>query len=156
MFPETAVPPMNTGDPAQMVVPATTEAAGIGLTVTLIELEFEQPFVPVSVTVYVVVLVGCTDGLDMVDVNPDGVLPHAYVSEPTDDAPMVKAASPTHTVDEEPAFAAGSALVVIVTLFELLQPPALVSVRVYVVADVGDAVGLKFVDELKAVEGDHE
>jgi hypothetical protein len=52
VFPATAVPlPIDTGEPAQMVCAPATAASGIGLTVTLIELEFEQPFVPVSVTV---------------------------------------------------------------------------------------------------------
>ena len=55
---------------------ATTDAAGRELTVTFIEFEFEQPFVPISVTVYVEVDVGDMEGLDIVEVNPLTELPH--------------------------------------------------------------------------------
>jgi hypothetical protein len=49
-------------------------AAGSGFTVTTTLFELEQPVrVVVSVTVYVVVVVGLTKGFASVEVNPPGV-----------------------------------------------------------------------------------
>ena len=48
----------------------------------------------------------------------------------TDVAPIVNADAPTQMLDGEPAAAAGSGFVVIVTEFELEQPPEFVSVSV--------------------------
>jgi hypothetical protein len=47
---------------------------GNGITVMVTELEFLQPFTPVSVSVYVVDNIGDTVGFDEVELNPDGLL----------------------------------------------------------------------------------
>jgi hypothetical protein len=49
-------------------------AFGNEFTVTVTEFEFTQPFELVSVTVYMVVAVGLTDGFAAVEVNPEGEL----------------------------------------------------------------------------------
>ena len=74
MLPTTAVPPIDTELPVQMAVLEITDAAGRGLTVIVTELELIQPLEFVSVSVYDVVDVGLTDGLDKVELNPDGLL----------------------------------------------------------------------------------
>jgi hypothetical protein len=51
-------------------------ATGKEFTVTVTELELTQPFELVSVTVYVVVVVGLTVGLADVELNPEGELAH--------------------------------------------------------------------------------
>ena len=56
----------------------------------------------------------------------------------------------------EPALTVGSAFTEIVTVAVLLQPNELVPVAVYIVVDVGFAVGLVHVTQDMPVEGDHE
>ena len=76
MLPPTAVVPILTFDPLQIVASDPASAVGNGLTVTVTLLDLEQPVpVIVSVTVYVVVVVGLATGLDtVVELNPvDGV-----------------------------------------------------------------------------------
>ena len=63
--------------PVQIGLLATVAAAGNGLTVIDTVLDLTQLFELVSVSVYVVVIVGDTDGLANVDVNPAGLLVHA-------------------------------------------------------------------------------
>ena len=62
---------------------------------------------------------------------------------------------PVQIVALEPAEATGKLFTVTVTLLAFTQPLELVSVTVYVVVDVGFAVGLDTVAELNPVEGDH-
>jgi hypothetical protein len=59
------------------VEPAAVAAAGKAFTVMVTEFDFTQPLELVSVTVYVVVIVGDTDGLAAVEVNPAGLLTQA-------------------------------------------------------------------------------
>jgi len=62
-------------EPVQIVALEPADATGKLLTVTVTLFEFTQPLELVSVTVYVVVLVGLAVGLDtVVELNPvDGV-----------------------------------------------------------------------------------
>ena len=60
--------------PVQMLLFAMVAATGSGLTVITTELDFTQLFELVSVRVYVVVIVGLTDGLAELEVNEPGVL----------------------------------------------------------------------------------
>jgi hypothetical protein len=76
VLPVTAVPPIVNELPEQIVFAGPVTADGIGLTVTVTEFEFTQPFEFVSVTVYTVVTLGLTDGLADVEVNPAGLLTH--------------------------------------------------------------------------------
>ena len=95
------------------------------------EFDFVQPVaVIVSVKVYVVVVVGVTDGLLAVEVKPLGLLTQLYVSPVTGDAPTV--AVPPLVMDWLlPAFADGTGFTVITTLWLFVQPPAvIVSVNV--------------------------
>ena len=64
---------------------------------------------------------------------------------------------PEQIVAIDPAAATGNGFTVTVILLDLEQPVAvMVSVTVYVVVDVGLAVGLDTVVELNPVEGVHE
>ena len=63
-------------DPVQMLLFAMVAAAGKGLTVIITELDFTQLLELVSVRVYVVVTVGDTEGLELIEVNPVGLLTH--------------------------------------------------------------------------------
>ena len=63
MLPPTAVAPILAVDPVQIVALDPASAAGNGFTVTVTVLEFTQPLLFVSVTVYVVVEVGLAVGL---------------------------------------------------------------------------------------------
>ena len=116
---------------------------GIGFTVTTTVLEFVQLVaVIVSTKVYVVVTVGLTLGLLDVEVNPEGDEVHAYVFPLTALAPMVVEV-PLQIDLAEPALALGNGLTVTVTVFDLLQPVAvIVSTKVYVVVTVGLTFGL--------------
>ena len=64
-------------------------------------------------------MVGETDGLALVEVKPDGLLVHEYVSEPTA-LPPIEVEEPELIVWALPALAAGKAFTVInaVSLFE--------------------------------------
>src|SRR6185312_2548489 len=154
VLPPTALAPIDVDDPVQIVALVPAEATGKLLTVTVTLLAFTQPLELVSVTVYVVVEVGLAVGLEVVvpDKPVDGV--HAYVLPPTALAP-IDVDEPVQIVALEPADATGRLLTVTVTLFEFTQPLELVSVTVYVVVEVGLAVGLDTVVELNPVEGDH-
>ena len=73
MSPATGAAPIESLEPIQIILELPALAAGTGLTVTVIEFELVQPVaVIVSVKVYVVVIVGETEGLERVDVNPEG------------------------------------------------------------------------------------
>ena len=74
MSPETAAAPIAIALPEQSAELAITLAAGTGLTVMVTEFEAEQPAPVVSVMVYVVVMVGETDGFDDVELKPVGLL----------------------------------------------------------------------------------
>ena len=66
---------MEIATPEQLLVFAIVAAAGKGLTVIITEFDLIHPVaVIVSVTVYVVVTVGATEGLAAVEVNPAGLL----------------------------------------------------------------------------------
>ena len=68
-----AAAPIVIGDPLQIELGLPALAAGSAFTVIITELELVQPVaVMVSVMVYVVVTVGETDGLAVVEVNPAG------------------------------------------------------------------------------------
>ena len=90
-------------------------------------------------------MVGDTDGLASVEVNPAGLLVQAYVLPATEVAPILI---------EEPVqigllaivAAAGSGLTVIDTVFDFTQLLEFVSVSVYVVVIVGDADGLATIE----------
>ena len=73
--PLTAVAPSDMVVPEQMAVLAVILAEGSGLTDIFTLLKLEQPVaLTVSTNVYVVVVVGLTDGLEDVELNPDGEL----------------------------------------------------------------------------------
>lgn len=61
-------------EPAQMAVLEITAAAGSGFTLIVTEFELVQPFDPVSVTVYVVVEEGDTEGFAIVELKPPAEL----------------------------------------------------------------------------------
>ena len=65
--------------------------------------------------------------------------------------------APEQIVALDPAAATGNGFTVTVMLLDLEQPVAvIVSVTVYVVVEVGFAVGLETVVELNPVDGVHE
>ena len=65
--------------------------------------------------------------------------------------------APLQIVAFDPAAATGNGLTVTVTLLDLLHPVAvIVSVMVYVVVEVGLALGFDIVELLKPVDGVHE
>jgi len=75
------------------------------------------------------------------------------VSPPTAVEP-IDVDEPEQIVAFDPAAATGNGLTVTVTEFDLVQPVAVtVSVTVYVVVEVGFAVGLDTVVELNPVDG---
>ena len=85
--------------------------------------------------------------------NPvEGV--QAYELPPTALAP-IDVEEPVQIVALEPADATGRLFTVTVTLLELTQPLAFASVTVYVVVDVGLAVGLDTVVLDNPVDGVH-
>jgi len=119
----------------------------------------EQPFASVTVTMYVVVTVGLAVGLAAVDeLNPvDGLHTYVYGLVPpvaVGDPPIVVLV-PLQIVLSEPASATGRACNVTVTVSDAEQPFASVTVTMYVVVEVGLAVGLAAVDELNPVDGLH-
>jgi len=116
------------------------------LTVIVTEFEFEQPLELVSVTVYVAVAAGDTDGLDIVELKPETVLAHEYVLPDTAAAPIVNAGTPAQIVDGDPAAAAGSGLTVMVTELDLVHPFELVSVKVYEAVLAGETDGFASVE----------
>ena len=67
----------------------------------------------------------------------------------------IEVEEPVHIVAFEPADATGRLFTVTVTLLELTQPLAFVSVTVYVVVEVGLAVGLDTVVLDNPVDGVH-
>lgn len=75
VLPDTAAAPRLVEVAEQIVFDAMTAAAGVA-TVTVTELDAEHPAELVSVTVYTVVTVGATDGLEDTEVNPEGELVH--------------------------------------------------------------------------------
>ena len=67
--------PIEVDEPVQILVELPVLNVGIGLTVTLTESVFEHPDeVIVCLSIYSVVVVGLTDGLLLVEVNPLGLL----------------------------------------------------------------------------------
>jgi hypothetical protein len=79
------------------------------------------------------------DGLQEYDVPPD---------------PLSVVFPPAQTVASVPALAVGNALTVTMTLSSSLQPLALVTVKVYVVVETGEATGLAMLGLLRPVVGD--
>ncbi len=74
MHPEMEVEPIVVELPAQIKLLVPVDAAGSGFNVTTILLLFEQPVaVMVSVSVYVVVDNGFTEGNAEVELNPTGL-----------------------------------------------------------------------------------
>lgn len=72
--PVTAAAPMLVELPVQMACALPALATGSGFTVTVMLLEAEQPVaLMVSVSVYVVIAVGDTVGLDEAEVKPAGL-----------------------------------------------------------------------------------
>lgn len=69
--------------------------------------------------------------------------------------PPIAVELPEHIVTFEPALAVGLEFTVIVIDDVPVQPLLSVTVSVYVVVEVGLAVGLATVVELSPVEGDH-
>ena len=127
-------------------------AVGNGLTVTVTLFDLTQLLPLVSVTVYVVVDVGLALGLDTeASLNPVEGL-HEYELPDTDAAPIDND-DPLQIVADDPAAATGNGLTVTVTLFDLTQLLPLVSVTVYVVVDVGLALGLDTDASLRPVDG---
>ena len=97
----------------------------------VIEFDFEHPVaVTVSVRLYTVVTEGDTDGFDVVEVKPEGVLVHAYVF-PVTAVPPIVVEEPAQRPALVPALAAGRGLTVTTTEFDFKQPVVeLVSVTV--------------------------
>jgi hypothetical protein len=62
--------------PEQIVLAEPVKADGTGFTVIVTELELIHPLAFVSVTVYVVLILGLTEGLAEVEENPEGLLVH--------------------------------------------------------------------------------
>ena len=79
----------------------------------------------VSVKVYVVVMVGDTDGLLTAEVKPAGFEVQLYVY-PAVEAEPITADPPLQIVDEAPALTTGRGLTVMVMLLELVQPVAVI------------------------------
>jgi hypothetical protein len=122
-------------------------ANGNGLTVTKTLWLLVHPVaVIVSVTVYVVVVRGFTDGLAEVEVYPGGLEIQLYVLPGIAAAPIC-VLSPEHVVRSTPAAAAGMGFTVTVTLLDLVQPVAvIVSVSVYVVVATGFTAGFEILE----------
>ena len=98
VLPETDAAPMETELPEHIVLAEPVEAAGSGFTVTFTESEFEQPVaVIVSVSLYIVVTLGLTEGFALEEVNPLGLLVQLKLRPPGDVEPML-ADVPLHTV----------------------------------------------------------
>ena len=74
MLPVTAAAPIVTELPAQTDWAAPAAATGME-TVTVIESDAVQPEAFFKVTLYCVVVVGATEAVDAVEVNPIGYLP---------------------------------------------------------------------------------
>ena len=68
-------------------------------------------------------MVGLIEGLEIVEVNPEGLEVQLYVFPPTAVAPIL-VGEPLHTELLVPAFASGLGLIVIITLSYLEQPVA--------------------------------
>jgi hypothetical protein len=138
--------------PLQMETGFPAFAVSEDCTVTVTWAVSVQPFAPVTVTVYVVVAVGDAVGLaPVVALKPVAGF-HAYDVPPL----AVKGVLfPVQIVTLFPALAFGKALTVIVTDAVAVHPPELVTVTVYVVVTVGDAVGDAPVVALKPVAGLH-
>ena len=67
--------PSPTAEPLQMELALPTVTDGVGLTVIFTESDLEQPVAVIfSVNVYVVVVEGDTDGLALLELNPEGLL----------------------------------------------------------------------------------
>jgi hypothetical protein len=113
VFPLTGEAPIVADVPEQTLLALPTVAAGKGLTETVTEFDFEQPFEFVSINVYVVVIVGAIVGFEPVELNPVGLDDQLYVLPLTAEAPILVLV-PVHIDELEPALAAGSALVVTV------------------------------------------
>ena len=77
MLPVTEVAPIAIEFPVQILELAIVAAIGNGLTVMETVLVLTQLFEFVSVKLYVVLTVGDTEGLLVIEVNPTGVLVHA-------------------------------------------------------------------------------
>ena len=122
---------METELPLHIVLAEPAEAEGRGFTVTFTESELEQPVeVIVSVSLYMVVTVGLTEGFALEEVNPRGLLVQLNVRPPGDVVPML-ADVPLQTVEGDPTDAVGSGFTVIFTESDLLHPVAvIVSVNV--------------------------
>ena len=72
-LPEMSAAPIDAEKPAQMADAVPASATGTGFTVTTTELGVEHPVAEmVSTSVYVVVIVGETEGLAADDVKPAG------------------------------------------------------------------------------------
>ena len=112
-----------------MLLFAMVADAGSGLTVITTELDFTQLFELVSVRVYVVVIVGDTDGLELTEVNPAGELIHEYVLPVTAVAPIAML-FPVQMLLFAMVADAGNGLTVITTELDFTQLFELVSVRV--------------------------
>ena len=126
MLPETVAAPIDTELPEHIVLALPTVAEGSGFTVTFTESELEQPVaVIVSVSLYIVVTVGLTDGFALEEVNPLGLLVQLKVRPPGEVAPIL-ADVPLHTVEGDPTDAVGRVFTVIFTESDLLQPVAVI------------------------------
>jgi len=103
---------------------------GSGLTVTVVVHELVQPFASVTVTVYVVVIVGLT----VIEAVVCPVL-HKNVMPPE----AVNVFEPPSQMDKLPQtmLHTGNGFTVTVVAHELLHPNAFVTVTVYVVLDAG-------------------
>ena len=143
--PATLDPPSEILPPEQIAVLAITEAEGAGFTVIETVLVLLQP-VPatVSVRIYFAEDAGFTEGLDEVEVNPDGLLVQLYLLPETGAAP-IEMGEPAHIVVLAIVLAAGSGLTLMVTDPVWLHPFA-ESFNVYVVVPVGLTEGLAEVD----------
>ena|ERR1700722_4299888 len=103
---------MDVDFPLQIDTLDPAAAAGNAFTVTVTLFDKLQPVaVMVSVIVYTVVTVGLTVGFAEVEVNPEGTLPHEYVSPVTAVLPIPVLLLRQMAV-LDPAFAAGAAFTV--------------------------------------------
>jgi hypothetical protein len=129
MLPVTNAAPIVILFPIQIPELGIVAAAGSGLTVIITALDFIHPFELVSVTVYVVVIVGEAEGLAEAEEKPTGLLTQEYVLPVTAVAPIVIDA-PIQMLEFAMVAAAGNGLTVMVTELDFIQLLEFVSIRV--------------------------
>ena len=126
VLPAVVVAPIVALPPLQIVAFEPALLVGTGFTViTTVLLALHPVAIIVSTKVYVVVIVGDTEGFDVVEVNPLGLLVQLYVLPATLSAPIV-VEPPLQIVAFEPALLVGKGFTVMVTVLVALHPVAVI------------------------------